>query len=134
MKQNTWLWAAAASPGLASMGREGGREGCGMIGADASAWRPISAPLASHLTAARLGPRTSGASDVLWFRGREDDDSTTGSREPGERAGAAEGRARGDLPCGRSPVRREDRGGVAAVDLSKTRGEIFCSSIWETVK
>jgi hypothetical protein len=128
-------YLAVGGGGFAGAGvHGGGREGCG------GDWGRRER-LASHLTAARLGPRTSGASDVLWLRERDDDDETTGSREPGERAGTIEGRARGDLPCGKSPVRRgEDRGGVATVDLSrreerlltkkKTRGETFCSRIW----
>jgi hypothetical protein len=104
-----------------------------VTGGDASAWRPISLPLAFHLTAARLGPQTSGASDVLWLHERDDNDSTTCHREHGERAGAAEGRAHGDFPCGRSPVRRgEDRGGVGTVDLSATtcmQAQFWCKCI-----
>jgi hypothetical protein len=100
--------------------RPWGREGCG------GDWGRRQR-LASHLTAARLGPRTSGASDVLWLRERDDDDETTGSREPGERAGTIEGRARGDRPCGKSPVRRgeERRGqrGCGDGGSVKTRGE-----------
>jgi hypothetical protein len=64
------------------------------------------------------------------FGERDDDDSTTGSREPGERAGATEGRARGDLSCGRSLVRRgEDRGGVGVVDLSRRDERYFARAL-----
>jgi hypothetical protein len=77
--QRTWLWAAAASPGLASMG-EGG------MWCD---WGRRER-LASHPTAARLGPRTSGASNVLLLRERRRRLDNRQQRA-GEREGAVEG-------------------------------------------
>jgi hypothetical protein len=130
--QRTWLWEAAASLALASMG-EGGM------------WWRLGKTPAPGVPSHRRSPRSS---DLGGFRCPLAPRERRRRRDNRQQGAWGTGRDyRGEGTRGstvreesREERRGEDRGGVATVDLSrreerlltkkKTRGETFCSRIW----